>query len=63
MTLAAWEGEVSAFLFGKVQLAWFYLRNRQADVCRLVLEELEEMGMEENDEVQSIRQRLEQCGL
>ncbi len=63
LTLAAWEGEVSAFLFGKVQLAWFYLRNRQADVCRLVLEELEEMGMEENDEVQSIRQRLEQCGL
>lgn len=58
LTLAALEQQVSAFLFGKVQLAQFYLEQGNSAACKRVLDELEEMGMEGHEEVMCIKDSL-----
>lgn len=59
LTLAALEQQVPAFLFGKVQLAQFYFEQGNSAACKLVLDELEEMGMGEQEEVVSLKSLLE----
>lgn len=59
LTLAALAGEVPAFLFGKIQLAQFYLDQGRFSECRSVLNELVEMGAE-SEELQLLQHRLEE---
>lgn len=56
LTLAALEGQVSAFLFGKIQLAKSYRQTGRVDDCKKLIAELEEMGAGELDEVAALRQ-------
>lgn len=60
LTLAALEQQVPAFLFGKVQLAQFYLKEKNTAACRDILRELDEMGMEEQEEVANIKAALKE---
>lgn len=62
LTLAAIERQISAFLYGKIQLAKFYLKADQQGDCREILFELEEMGAGEHAEVVELRQRLQEMG-
>lgn len=58
LPLAALENQAPAFIFGKIQLAKLYLRQDDKDACRAVLDELAEMGVEENEEIALMRQAL-----
>lgn len=58
LSLAAIENQVPAFLFGKLQLAWFYLRQNRRDNCLSLVNELTEMGLE-NEELENLRHSLE----
>lgn len=60
LTLAALEQQVPAFLFGKVQLAQFYLKQKNYTACRGILGELDEMGMEEQEDVEKIKTALKE---
>ena len=60
LTLAALENQVPAFLFGKVQLAQFYLEQKNRAACEKILQELDEMGMEEQEEVVQIKALLKE---
>lgn len=60
LTLAALEQQVPAFLFGKVQLAQFYLEEKNTAACKDILRELDEMGMEEQEEVANIKAALKE---
>ena len=62
LSIAAYLGQAQAFVFGKIQLAKGYLRKGAPDECRTILEELEEMGVEDNEELMEMRQELERCG-
>ena len=55
LSLAASQEIVPAFLFGKVQLAKLYLRQGEKEACRSILDELTEMGVEDNDEILELR--------
>lgn len=58
LTLAALEQQVPAFLFGKVQLARYYLEQKNYTACQNTLQELDEMGMGEQEEVTWIKATL-----
>ena len=58
--LAAQEGQESAFVFGKIKMAAFYGQCRRFEEARRVLDELEEMGLGELEEVQMLRSNIEQ---
>ena len=58
LSAAALLGQIPAFLFGKVKLAQFYLRQRRREECQTILSELETMGVEENEELSDIRRQL-----
>lgn len=60
LTLAALEQQVPAFLFGKVKLAQFYLEKRDIAACKDILQELDEMGMEEQDDIAAIKLALKE---
>lgn len=62
LTLAAIEGEVSAFLFGKVCLAKLFARQHRLEECRAVLAELEEMGAGDVEGAAGLREGLETWG-
>ena len=47
ISLAAIENQVSAFIFGKLQLAMLYLRENRKEECRCVVNELIEMGVDD----------------
>ena len=47
ISLAAIENQVSAFIFGKLQLAMLYLRENRKEECRTVVNELVEMGVDD----------------
>lgn len=59
LSLAALEEQVPAFLFGKLQLARFYLQQGRLEDCRLITDELAEMGLD-NAELSQLRQALEE---
>lgn len=58
ISLAAYENQAPAFIFGKIQLAWLYLRQNRREECRAVATELEEMGVTD-EELNSIRNYLD----
>lgn len=58
LSLAALEGQEPAFVFGKIRLAEWYLYMKRFDDCRNVLEELEEMGAKEHEDVVVLRAKL-----
>lgn len=58
ISLAAYEDQAPAFIFGKRQLAWLYLRQNRLDECRSVIKDLEEMGAMD-DELNTIWSNLE----
>jgi len=55
---AALLEEVPAFIFGKIRLAELYLLQGRGDECRTILNDLEEMGIEEDEEIAGIKRRL-----
>ncbi len=59
VSAAAMTEQASAFIFGKIKLASFYLRHQKAEECRTVLDELEEMGIQDN-ETMSLRKKMKE---
>ena len=49
LSLAAIENHISAFIFGKLQLAVLYLRHDRREECRTVVNELIEMGVDDQE--------------
>ena len=58
LSVAALLEQIPAFLFGKTKLAQFYLRQKRTEDCQAILNELEMMGVEENEELADIRRQL-----
>lgn len=58
LSLAALENHAPAFVFGKFQLGKLYLRQNRLKECRAAIDELVEMGID-NDELAELRQELE----
>lgn len=59
LTLSALLGLTTEFVFGKLKAVEYYMESRQYDKCRETLKELDEMGIEENDEIIKIRNLLD----
>lgn len=59
LSLAALEEQAPAFLFGKLQLAWLYLRQNRQEECQAVADELTEIGLDSED-LTELRQVLEE---
>lgn len=60
LSLAAAGNEASAFIFGNIRLAELYLRQGKKVACHAVLDNLEDMGVEDNEELSWLRQEMEQ---
>lgn len=60
LVLASRQGEEGAFLFGMLRLGGELLRQRRTEEAAAVVKELEEMGMEENPELEELRRRLKE---
>lgn len=58
ISLAAMLECVDEFIFGKIKLAVFYVNGKRYGECREILSELSEMGVEDNDEIISIKERM-----
>lgn len=58
INLAALENQVPAFLFGKTRLAEHYLEQGDSSSCREVLQELDEMGAGEQEDVVQLKALL-----
>lgn len=58
--LASRQGEEGAFLFGMIRLARELLRQRRVEEAASIVKELEEMGIEENPELEELRRRLKE---
>ena len=59
INLSAKLGQENAFIFGKIQLAWFYFTQHRFKSCKTLITELEEMGLQEDESVLSLRQALD----
>ena len=57
--LAAFQNQVSAFLYGNIRLAYFYFDEKRFEDCRGIVSDLEEMGAGEHDEVLALQRKLE----
>lgn len=58
ISLAAVTEQVPAFIYGKIQLAQFYLRQNRLSECKSELSDLEEMGLSDDEELINLRQLL-----
>jgi len=58
LTVAALVEEIPAFLFGKLRLARFYLNQDRRSECRAIMEELVDMGVD-NEDLDALRLDLE----
>jgi len=58
VSLAAVENQAHAFVFGKFQLAQLYLRQGRYKECRGLVDELAEMGVD-NEDLTALREKLE----
>lgn len=59
LSLAAALEQPSAFIFAKLQLAKLYLMQNRLSESRMIVAELEEMGLEDNDELEELCRSLE----
>lgn len=57
ISLAAKQNQAPAFVFGKLQLARFYLKKRRFTECRNMVDELEEIGVD-NEEMDFLHHEL-----
>lgn len=57
LSLAALEEQVPAFIYGKIQLARRYLNMDRRDQCQSIIDELIEMGVD-NEELTALQQAL-----
>ena len=62
VTLAALLEKTDVFLYGKLRSALYYLYCKKYDECRKELNDLAEMGVEDNDEILCIKRELEKVG-
>lgn len=60
LSLAALLNQPEAFVFGKIRLAQLQLRQGDKAACRSILEELAQMGVEDNDEIAAMRRFLDE---
>lgn len=60
LALASRQGEEGAFLFGMLSLARELLRQRRTEEAASIVKELEEMGVEENQELADLRGQLKE---
>ncbi len=58
LSLAAGLECADEFIFGKIKLAMLYVNEKRLDECRAVLEELSEMGVEDNEDITEIKRKL-----
>lgn len=58
LNLAALSERVDEFIFGKIKTAGFYLSEKRFDECRETLDEISEMGVEDNEEISEIKAKL-----
>ena len=58
LTIAAMEEQAPAFLFGKVQLAQVYLNEKRYEDCQAILQELDQMGMKDHEDILHIKKML-----
>lgn len=60
LVLASRQGEEGAFLFGMINLARELLRQRRTEEAASIVKDLEEMGIEENPELEELRLQLKE---
>lgn len=58
INLSALENQIPAFLFGKIQLAQLYLTEKRYADCQDILQELDQMGMKDHEDVLRIKDTL-----
>lgn len=58
LNLAALSERVDEFIFGKIKTAGFYLSEKRLVECRETLDEISEMGVEDNEEISEIKAEL-----
>lgn len=58
LSLAASLDCVDEFIFGKIKTALFYLNEKRFDDCKETLDEISEMGVEDNEEIADIKAQL-----
>ena len=59
LSVAALQNQIPAFLYGNIRLAYFYLDEKRFEDCRGIVNNLEEMGAGEHEEVQALHRELE----
>lgn len=59
LSLAAVSQQPTAYVFGHLRLAEFYVKKKMEEKCRAELVELEEMGLENTPELENIRRALD----
>lgn len=62
ITLAALTNSTDEFLYGKLRSAGYLLYIKKYDECRAEINDLSEMGVEDNDEIIRIKRELEKIG-
>ena len=58
ISLSAVLKQISAFIFGKFQLAQLYFQKNRLPECRAVVSELKEMGVENSEELNNLEYQL-----
>lgn len=59
LSIAALKNQIPAFLYGNIRLAYLYFNENRLDDCRKVLNDLDEMGAGEHEDVLQLRRTLE----
>lgn len=55
ISVAAIQNRVNEFIFGKVKLAKYYASNNKYSDCKMILDELTDMGVEDDEEISELR--------
>ncbi|EOS62497.1 hypothetical protein C816_04150 [Oscillibacter sp. 1-3] len=59
LSVSALAGHPEAFVYGKFQMAWLLLEEKRAAECRVLVEELEDMGTSAGEELSELRRKLD----
>lgn len=60
LSIAALQNQISAFLYGNIRLAYLYFDQGKYDECRSILNDLEEMGAGDSDDVVALKKALDE---
>lgn len=58
LNVAALLEQVDEFIFGKIRTADFYLSGKRFEECKEILDDLGEMGVEDNEEIRDMKAKL-----